>query len=57
MPGKMVGKGGARDIGANPVTGYSIIKAASLDEAVVIAEGCPAIPEGGQVAIYELTAM
>jgi len=57
MPGKIVGKGGARAIGANPVTGYSVIKASSLDEAVVIAEGCPAIPEGGQVAVYELMAM
>jgi len=56
-PGKIVSKSGARAISANPVTGYTIIKAANLDAAVVMAKGCPSIPEGGQVAVYELLPM
>ena len=56
-PGKLVGKGSAKAIGNNPVTGYSIIKADNLDAAVAIAKGCPNIPDGGQVAVYELMPM
>ena len=57
MPGKMVGKSGAKAISVDPVTGYSIIQAADLAAAVALAKGCPSIPEGGQVAIYEIVAM
>lgn len=34
-------------------TGYSIIKAASLDEAVKMSMGCPIIKAGGQITVYE----
>lgn len=57
MPGKIAAKGSVKAIGAKPVTGYSIIKADSLDAAVAMAKGCPSIPEGGQVAVYELMPM
>jgi hypothetical protein len=57
MPGKMVRKSGARAIRKEPVTGYSIIKADDLAAAVEIAKGCPSIPEGGSVAVYETFAM
>ena len=33
--------------GPNPVSGYSIIKADSLDQAVAAAQGCPILGEGG----------
>ena len=33
--------------GANPVSGYSIIKADSLEAAVSLAKGCPIIGSGG----------
>lgn len=56
-PGKLVSKGAAKDVGANPVTGYSIVTAKSLDEAAAMAKGCPSIAEGGQVAVYELMPM
>ncbi len=56
-PGKIVSKSGARAISANPVTGYTIIKAANLDAAVLMAKGCPSIPADGQVAVYELLPM
>jgi hypothetical protein len=56
-PGKIVGKGGNKAIGADPVTGYSIIQANNLDAALTLAKGCPSIPEGGTVAVYELMPM
>jgi hypothetical protein len=34
-------------------TGYSIIKADSLDAAVELATGCPILTDGGQVTVYE----
>ena len=57
MPGKIVSSSGTKSTGAKPVTGYSIIQAANLEAAVVMAKGCPSIPEGGQVAIYETLPM
>jgi len=33
--------------GANPVSGYTILKADSLDEAVNLTKGCPILGEGG----------
>lgn len=43
--------------GSNPVTGYSIIGADSLDDAVVKAKGCPALTSGGSVEVSELIEM
>ena len=34
-------------------TGYSIIKADSLDAAVELARGCPVLQSGGQISVYE----
>jgi len=34
-------------------TGYSIIKADSLDAAVGMAKGCPQLQSGGQISVYE----
>jgi len=56
-PGKIVSKSGTKSISDNPVTGYSIVKADNLDAAVTMAKGCPSIPIGGQVAVYELLPM
>ena len=39
------------------LTGYSIISADSLDEAVTKAKGCPALTSGGQVDVYESISM
>lgn len=33
-------------------TGYSIVRAGSLDEAVEMAQGCPVL-QGGQISVYE----
>jgi hypothetical protein len=42
------------DGGANPATGYSILSAGSLDEAVALARGCPHLASGGSVEVAEL---
>ena len=34
-------------------TGYSIIKADSLDAAVQMDKGCPVLQSGGQITVYE----
>jgi|SRR5579859_4006642 len=34
-------------------TGYSIIKADSLDAAIKLSQGCPQLQSGGQVTVYE----
>ncbi len=43
--------------GANPLTGYSLIEAASLDEAVKLASTCPQLMAGGSVQVAETFAM
>lgn len=43
--------------GPNPVSGYSIIEAASLDDAVAKAKGCPVHGNGGSVEIAEILPM
>jgi hypothetical protein len=39
--------------GANPATGYSVIKAGSLAAAVELAKGCPNLAAGGTVEVGE----
>lgn len=39
--------------GGNAVTGYSVISAASLDEAVELAKGCPILASGGTIEVGE----
>jgi len=43
--------------GANPITGYSLINADSLDDAVSKAQGCPIIASGGSVEVAETVEM
>src|SRR5262245_8209628 len=50
--GSVVGNGGA-----NPVSGYSIIEAASSEDAVAKAKGCPIISAGGSVEVAEIFPM
>ena len=41
------------DGGANPATGYGVFEAASLEEAITIAQGCPMLADGGSVEVAE----
>ncbi|MFZ1815762.1 MAG: hypothetical protein WBO55_08710 [Rhizobiaceae bacterium] len=49
-------RGVKHDGGANPISGYSLINAADMDEAIRIAKGCP-ILDGGSVEIAEAMSM
>jgi hypothetical protein len=40
--------------GANPVTGYSVIEAKSLDDAVKLAKGCPQLKANGTIEVSEI---
>jgi hypothetical protein len=43
--------------GTDPATGYTVIEAASLHDAVVMAKGCPGLSSGGSVRLYEARQM
>ncbi len=43
--------------GANPLTGYSLIEAGTIDAALDIAKGCPVIANGGSVEVAEAMDM
>ena len=43
--------------GALQATGYSIVDAASLDEAASLTKGCPIFDRGGNVEVYETLEM
>jgi hypothetical protein len=43
--------------GANPVSGYTIIKADDLDGAVKLASGCPILQGGGTIEVCETFAV
>jgi len=47
----------AKDGGANPVSGYSLIEANDYEEAAVKAKGCPLLAAGGSVGIAEAMDM
>ena len=51
---QLVGDGST---GANVLSGYVVINAASLDEAVALAQGCPGLKSGGQVEVGATVAM
>ena len=48
--------GGAVSDEANGPTGYSIIKAESLDQAVELAQGCPVLQGGASIEVAETFA-
>jgi hypothetical protein len=57
-PSKTVGSGGAvSDGAASSLTGFSILKADSLDAAAALAKGCPVIANGGTIEVYETIKM
>ena len=43
--------------GANPVSGYSVLSADSMDAALVMTKGCPIIAAGGNIELVELIDM
>ena len=45
------------DGGSNPLTGYSIVKAGSLDAALKMAKACPHLDIGGSIVVAEVMEM
>ena len=43
--------------GASRASGYTLVKAESLDDATALAKGCPVLATGGAVEIYEALDM
>lgn len=52
VTGDGVAAGGAAQLG-----GYSLVEAASLDDAAAKAGGCPVLASGGRVEVYEAIPM
>ncbi|MFW8593709.1 YciI family protein [Cribrihabitans neustonicus] len=65
IPGNPVGmsktvstSGVADDGGANPLSGYTVVEAASIDAACDMAKGCPMVKSGnGSVEVAEVIEM
>ena len=56
--GQAVSKDGVMDVKDMPVTGYSLVKAGSMDEAVKMAKGSPVLKApSGAVCVYETMPM
>ena len=47
----------ANDGGSNPASGYSLIEASSLEDALGKAKGCPILKSGGSVEVAEAIDM
>ena len=43
--------------GANPVSGYSLIEASNLDDALAKAKGCPILEANGSIEVAEAVDM
>jgi hypothetical protein len=43
--------------GANPVSGYSLVEAATLKDALAHAKGCPILASGGSIEVAEAIDM
>lgn len=55
-PGNVIADGPYTEI-KESIGGYSIIKAASVEEAAELAKGCPILAVGGNVEVREIIAM
>ena len=53
-PSKTVTSSGVEDNGgSNPLSGYTLVNADTIDAAVSMAKGCPIIASGGSVEVAE----
>ena len=50
---KTVSQSGVKDFSGDRVSGYSIVKADSMDKAIEYAKGVPLVADGGSVDVYE----
>lgn len=57
MPTTTVAADGSVSASSNPVSGYTVVSADSLDDAVAKASGCPIRDGGGSIEVGELIEM
>lgn len=57
MSSMVTAKGVAENGGANPVSGFTVVRAANKAEANKMAAGCPILSEGGSVEVAEIIEM
>lgn len=57
MPTTTVAADGSTSATSNPVSGYTILSADSLDDALAKAAGCPIRAAGGSIEVGELMPM
>ena len=59
MPSQTVQSDGSvtPDGGANPASGYSLVEADSIEDALATAKGCPILNAGGSVEVAEAVDM
>lgn len=56
--GKAVHGGGIMDVEGPAITGYTIVKASSMEEATALAQNCPLVAiSGSSVCVYEALPM
>ena len=48
---------GSNGAAGSGLTGYSVVEAASLDEAIATSRGCPIFAAGGSLDVYEAMEM
>lgn len=55
---KFVNSGSVSDDGgSNPMSGFSVVKADSMDAALEMAKGCPFLDTGGTIEVAEMMEM
>lgn len=64
QPGNPVGlsktvssSGVADNGGSNPISGYSVVQADTIDAACDMAKGCPIVDSGGSIEVAEVVEM
>ena len=57
MSATVTSSGVADNGGSNPLSGFTIVSAASHDEACDMAKGCPIVDDGGSVEVAEIMEM
>ncbi len=56
-PGKMVSTGEVRNTDQHAFSGFTLIQAESLEEAVAYTQNCPFVTDGGMMSVHETVTM
>ena len=56
-PGKYVSASEVRDTPNDAFSGYTLIQAENLDQAVAYTQACPFVKDGGAMSVHEVVSM